>query len=133
MNLSKTGFSNRACFCLLPYRFLHRPLTCAQRPVPLPWVDSGAKAGSAWATTTNYIEVFPDTQYQTILGFGGTFQEKWWDAMNHLSAAGKDSVIRAFFDTSGCNCNWGRIPIGSAISTMKLPHTRSTTAAATIR
>jgi glucosylceramidase len=78
----------------------------------IPWVDSGSKAGSPWTTTANYIEVFPDTQYQTVLGFGGTFQEVWWDAMKPLSAAGKDSVIRAFFDTSGCNFNWGRIPIG---------------------
>jgi len=78
----------------------------------IPWVDSGGKAGSSWAATTNYIEVFPDTQYQTILGFGGTFQEVWWDAMTPLSAAGKDSVIRAFWDTSGCNFSWGRIPIG---------------------
>jgi len=32
--------------------------------------------------------------------------------MTPLSAAGKDSVIRAFWDTSGCNFSWGRIPIG---------------------
>jgi glucosylceramidase len=77
-----------------------------------PWVDSGAKAGTAWATTTNYIQIFPDTQYQTILGFGGTFQEKMYDALSHCTAAGRDSVIRQMFDTSGANISWGRIPIG---------------------
>ena len=30
-----------------------------RRPTASPWVDSGAKAGTDWATTTNYIEIFP--------------------------------------------------------------------------
>ena len=77
-----------------------------------PWVDSGWHAGSAWSSATAYIEIFPDTQYQSVLGFGGTFQEKGWDALNHMTAAGRDSVIRALFDTSGCNMNWARVPIG---------------------
>jgi glucosylceramidase len=77
-----------------------------------PWVDSGAHAAAVWAKTANYIEVFPDTQYQTMLGFGGCFQERMWDALRYCSAAGRDSVIEALFDTSGCNFNWGRVPIG---------------------
>lgn len=81
---------------------------------PIPWVDSGAKAGVAWnaSTTGNYIEIYPDSQYQTIKGFGGTFQEVGANSLSHCSAAGQDSVLRALFDTSGCNMNWGRIPIG---------------------
>lgn len=79
-----------------------------------PWVNSGTKAGTAWATTTNYIEVFPDMQYQTIQGFGGCFSEMAWDAVQSLpSAAARDSVIRALFDTSGCNYTICRMPIGS--------------------
>ena len=39
-------------------------------------------------------------------------QEKHWDAMNVLSAAGKDSIMRALFDTSGCNIGYLRVPIG---------------------
>ena len=77
-----------------------------------PWVDSGAHGAAAWAATDKYIEVFPDTQYQTMLGFGGCFQERMWDALNYCSVAGRDSVIRALFDTSGCNFNWGRVPVG---------------------
>ena len=81
-------------------------------PFCIPWVDSGAKAGTAWASTANYIEITPATKYQTITGWGGTVQEKHWDTMSVLSAAGKDSVMRALFDTSGCNINYLRVPIG---------------------
>jgi len=78
------------------------------------WVDSGAKAGTTWATTANYFEVFTGTQYQTIQGFGGCFSEMAWDAVQSLpSAAARDSVIRAFFDTSGLNYTFCRMPIGS--------------------
>jgi glucosylceramidase len=81
-------------------------------PYCIPWVDSGPRAGTPWASTSNYIEVFPETQYQTVLGWGGTIQEKHWEAMKVLSDAGKDSVMRALFDTSGCNINFLRLPIG---------------------
>jgi len=81
-------------------------------PFCIPWVDSGAKAGTAWTNTTNYIEIFPSTVYQTITGWGGTVQERHWVTMSVLSAAGKDSVMRALFDTSGCNINYLRCPIG---------------------
>jgi glucosylceramidase len=78
-----------------------------------PWVDSGGKAPTAWASTSNYIEIFPSTQYQTIQGFGGCFCEMGWDAVSALSAAGRDSVIGALFDTSGCNFTFCRMPIGA--------------------
>lgn len=79
-----------------------------------PWVDSGARAGTTWATTTNYFDVDPATTYQTIQGFGGCFSEMAWDAVQSLpSAAARDSVIRALFDTSGCNYTFCRMPIGS--------------------
>jgi glucosylceramidase len=77
------------------------------------WVDGGAIAGVSWASTSNYFEIFTNTQYQTIQGFGGCFCEIGWNALNALSAAGKDSVIRALFDTSGCNYTFCRMPIGA--------------------
>ncbi len=92
--------------------YVRTTIQATAAPYCTPWIDSGAKAGTAWATTANYIEILPDTQYQEIFGFGATFYELAWAAMNHLSTAGKDSVMRALFDTSGCNFNWGRIPVG---------------------
>lgn len=76
------------------------------------WVDGGAIQPSAWASTSSYIEILPSTEYQTIMGWGGTVQEKQWESMKVLSAAGKDSVMRELFDTSGCNISFLRIPIG---------------------
>jgi glucosylceramidase len=76
------------------------------------WADGGTIAGTAWATTTDYITIDTSTKYQTISGWGGTIQEKHWTAISGLSAAGKDSVNRALFDTSGCNIGFLRCPIG---------------------
>jgi glucosylceramidase len=77
------------------------------------WVDGGSAAGTAWASTTNYLEVQPNTVNQTIQGFGGCFCEIGWDAVNSLSPAGRDSVIRSLFDTSGLNYTFCRMPIGA--------------------
>jgi glucosylceramidase len=77
------------------------------------WVDSGVKTPTAWAATTNYFDVDTNTRYQTIMGFGGCFSEMAWDAVSALSTAGRDSVIRAIFDTSGLNYTFCRMPIGS--------------------
>ena len=76
------------------------------------WVDGGPSEATAWAGTTNYIEIFPATEYQTVMGWGGTIQEKHWASMQPLSPAGKDSIMRALFDTSGCNISFLRCPIG---------------------
>ena len=81
-------------------------------PYCTPWVDSGSRTGTAWATTANYIQVYPDSQYQTVIAWGGTIQERHWVAMQPLSAEGKDSVMRELFDTSGCNIGFLRVSIG---------------------
>lgn len=76
------------------------------------WVDAGAVDSGAWSSTNQYIEIMPTTEYQTVMGWGGTIQEKQWEAMKVLSAAGKDSIMRELFDTSGCNITFLRCPIG---------------------
>ncbi len=78
------------------------------------WVDKGPLTAAAWsASTAAYVELFPDSQYQLIEGFGGCFNEKGWNALSVLSAGGRDSVMRALFDTSGCNFTVCRLPLGS--------------------
>jgi glucosylceramidase len=79
-----------------------------------PWVDGSAITGTPWASTTNYLEVVPSTTYQTIQGFGGCFTEMAWKSIQSLtSTSARDSVIRALFDTSGCNYTFCRMPIGA--------------------
>ncbi|MGA2507707.1 MAG: glycoside hydrolase family 30 beta sandwich domain-containing protein [Chitinispirillaceae bacterium] len=76
------------------------------------WVDSGVHKGVSGAAPANYVQLNTTTKYQTMLGIGGCFQERMYDAMQVLSAAGQDSVIRAIFDTSGANFSYCRYPIG---------------------
>lgn len=48
-------------------------------------------------------------------GFGGTFNEKGWDAMKALSEADRDRAISLLFDReNGAAFTHGRIPIGSS-------------------
>lgn len=77
------------------------------------WVDNGTLSSTEWTPAAGYFEVFPDTLYQTIAGFGGCFSEKGWDPIVKLDALRRDSVLRALFDTSGCNFNNCRMSIGS--------------------
>jgi glucosylceramidase len=78
------------------------------------WVDKGVFATQPWSPQASYIEVLPDSQRQTIDGFGGCFNELEWTALNKLSAASRDSVMRSLYDTTtGCRFNMGRMPIGA--------------------
>jgi len=78
------------------------------------WVDKGLLSSVTCTSAARYIELFPDTLYQTIEGFGGCFSEKAWNAIMKLDALKRDTVIRALFDTSGCCFNYCRLPIGSS-------------------
>jgi len=75
------------------------------------WANGGSITTTAWSSKTNYIEIVPGTQYQVIQGFGGAFSEMGWQCMQVLSAATRDSIVRALVDTSGCNFTICRTPL----------------------
>ncbi len=55
------------------------------------------------------------TALQDWHGFGGTFNEKGWEAMKSLSPADRDTAIRLLFGKAdGAAFTYGRIPIGSS-------------------
>ncbi len=61
-----------------------------------------------------------DNAEQTWLGFGGTFNETGWKALEVLDAAERDRAIRLLFDErEGAGFDWGRIPMGSSDYAMK--------------
>jgi glucosylceramidase len=61
------------------------------------------------------VTVNANTTHQTWHGFGGTFNEKGWVALQALSASDRDRAIRLLFDVQdGIGFTWGRIPMGAS-------------------
>lgn len=61
------------------------------------------------------VEVLLNQKEQTIIGWGGCFNELGWDALNVLSVERRDSVLRQFFGASeGLKYNYCRMPIGAS-------------------
>ncbi|HEY3500590.1 MAG TPA: glycoside hydrolase family 30 beta sandwich domain-containing protein [Polyangiaceae bacterium] len=72
--------------------------------------------GTATEVTGNAdITVNDSQELQDWSGFGGTFNEKGWEALAALSQADRDRAIRLLFDTvDGARFVSGRIPIGAS-------------------
>jgi len=60
------------------------------------------------------ILVIPSKTYQTIDGFGGSFNELGWVALSKASESDRDSVIKALFGDEGAGFTLARIPIGAS-------------------
>ena len=59
-------------------------------------------------------EVLPGQPLQTLVGFGGAFNEKGWEALAYLSEADRAGVLQNLFSPGvGLNLNLCRIPIGA--------------------
>lgn len=80
-------------------------------------------SGAAWKTDGTLTEVTSgnadvtvnDNAMQTFTGFGGTFNEKGWDALMALSEADRARAIKLLFDPyEGAKFVYGRIPIGAS-------------------
>lgn len=98
---------------------------CADRVHPVTWVSTTNT--DRWVTHKD-VKVSPDdgtvayavtvnlkTTYQTIDGFGGCFNEKGWIALQQLSAADRNAVIKSLFDPQeGCGFSICRMPIGAS-------------------
>ena len=61
------------------------------------------------------ITVNENNAYQEWLGFGGTFNEAGWKALEVLDAGERERAVRLLFDErEGAGFDWGRIPMGSS-------------------
>lgn len=58
--------------------------------------------------------VKPDRTFQTIDGFGGSFNELGWIALGKASKSDQQDVIKALFSDEGCAFTLARIPIGAS-------------------
>jgi glucosylceramidase len=68
-------------------------------------------AGTAAAVTIN---VNPSQTYQTMMGFGGSFTDAGAYALNFLSAADRDAVVKAYFGPSGADYSVCRSQMGAS-------------------
>ncbi len=68
----------------------------------------------AEATDRPTIALDPATEYQTILGFGGSFTESTAYVLNQLSDAKRQEVIEAYFGPSGADYTLTRTHINSS-------------------
>ena len=78
------------------------------------WQNNGSLTLSPTAATGTRLDVYPDTQYQEVDGFGGCFNELGWTALQALPPAKVDTVMKSLFDTSGCDFNICRMPVGAS-------------------
>jgi glucosylceramidase len=60
------------------------------------------------------IVLDPETQFQTWEGFGGTFDESGWVALEQLEPEERARAMRLLFDANeGARFAWGSLPIGA--------------------
>lgn len=74
------------------------------------WVKSTVKTQ---ALAKADITICSDSLLQPVDGFGGTFSERAWDAMQCLSKQQQDMLIRRLFTSEGINFVFGRTPVAS--------------------
>ncbi len=76
------------------------------------WNTEGTVAPASGAAE---LTVDATTQYQTLTGFGGCFNEMGWDALSVLSAEEITQAMKLLFDaTDGANFVYGRLPMGAS-------------------
>ena len=59
------------------------------------------------------LDIFPNEQFQKILGFGGSFTEASAYVLHTLSKKNKDSILQAYFSSSGSQYSLTRTHINS--------------------
>jgi glucosylceramidase len=92
-------------------------MTPVAEPVLITSVNNAFwRTATPMEVTTNADITVNDTQVlQTFTGFGGTFNEKGWEALAALSQADRDRAIKLLFDgVDGARFVSGRIPMGAS-------------------
>ena len=78
------------------------------------WVDKSAELQGAPSNAKFSVKIDPAKTAQTIDGFGGSFNEMGWGALQCLTQEQRDEVMEALFGESGCRFNICRMAIGSS-------------------
>ncbi len=79
-----------------------------------PWREKSVAIEPFNNTQHRLITIAATTEFQTIDGFGGCFNERGWDALSYLSEQDRRAVLDALFDaTDGCKFTICRMPVGA--------------------
>jgi glucosylceramidase len=70
-------------------------------------------SSSTTAATNEPVKLDPSTQFQTIDGFGGCFNELGWEALVAIPAERRDAAFKELFSPEGANFTLCRAPIGA--------------------
>lgn len=73
------------------------------------WQTEPVKEGLVFEDT---LELTSEVR-QTILGFGGCFNELGWDALSRTDKETREAFVEELFGAEGCGFNLGRVPIGA--------------------
>lgn len=76
------------------------------------WIKTYVKLTEGTHSPAADIIVCCDSLLQPVDGFGGTFSERGWDAMQVLSPEQQLSLVQEFFGADGIHFAWGRTPVG---------------------
>lgn len=76
-----------------------------------PWQVSTIKADRGQGSKVE-IEIYNDSLLQPVDGFGGTFSERGWDAMQVLTEQQRIDLMDELFGSDGIHFAWGRTPVG---------------------
>lgn len=80
-----------------------------------PWQSMpNPSLGKAEAGAPPTVFIKPSRSFQTINGFGGSFNELGWEALSKASKFDAEEVIEALFGEDGCAFTLARIPIGAS-------------------
>ena len=79
------------------------------------WNNTEAKHTSYINRLENQIiNIYPELEFQEIIGFGGAFTESSGYSFSKLPEEKKQSFLKEYFSKDGLNYNMGRLPIGSS-------------------
>lgn len=76
------------------------------------WKEEQQKA-SAVKECMHVINVYPESEYQVVEGFGGAFTEASAHNFSRLSGLRQKQILENYFGTEGLNYNMGRITMNS--------------------
>ncbi len=77
------------------------------------WVEKRVALDNTSAGKAD-MSIDTDSLLQEVVGFGGTFNELGWDALQYLSQKERNQVMASLFAESGIHFTLGRTPIGAS-------------------